>query len=313
MIPVILGVLLIVFLVNRASGDPVAALLGANATEEEYQAERVRLGLDKPVVVQFFDYVKGIVTHFDLGTSFTSRQSVSAEILKRMPTTLLLALLSLLLSSVVGVLFGVICAVNQNGKLDYIVTLLALIAASLPNFWFALMMILVFTVKLNLLPATSLDNWKGWILPSFCMGIGPLSNICRTTRSSMLEVIRQDYIRSAKSKGISSAKVIFKHALKNAMFPIITVFGLMASLSIGGSMVIESVFTIPGIGSYLITAIGQKDYPVIQGTVVVLSMLVCVINLIVDIAYGFADPRIRAGYTGKSKRRNKFKAEEAAV
>ena len=299
MIPVILGVLLIVFIVNRMSGDPVAAILGSDATEEEYAAERARLGLDQPLPLQFFDYVKGIVTRFDLGTSYSSRRPVSEEVLKRFPTTLSLALISLVISSVLGIIFGVICAINQNRKIDYIVTLMALIVSSLPNFWFALMLILLFAVKLGLLPATGLETWRHWILPSVVLGLAPVSNLCRTTRSSMLEVIRQDYIRTAKSKGISGNKVIFKHALKNALFPVITVFGFMASLSIGGQVVVETVFTIPGIGSYMMTAITHKDYPAIQGTVVVLSLMVCCINLIVDIGYGFADPRIRASYSQK--------------
>ena len=296
MIPVVLGVLLIVFVVNRMSGDPIAAILGANATEEQYEAERHKLGLDRPLPVQFFDYIKGVVTRFDLGTSYSSRRPVSEEILKRFPTTLSLALISLVISSVFGIIFGIVCAINQNRKVDYIVTLAALVVSSLPAFWFALMLILLFAVNLGFLPATGLETWRHWVLPSVVLGLAPISNLCRTTRSSMLEVIRQDYIRTAKSKGISDNKVIFKHALKNALFPVITVFGFMASLSIGGQVVVETVFTIPGIGSYMMTAIGTKDFPAIQGTVIVLSLMVCCINLIVDICYGFADPRIRASY-----------------
>lgn len=303
MIPVILGVLLIVFIANRMSGDPAASILGPNASEEAYEQVREELGLNRPVVVQFVSYVKGIVTHGDFGKSYSSGKPVFDEIMSRLPTTLTLALFSLIIATVLGVTFGVFCAVNQNKAGDYVITLLALIAASLPNFWFALMLILLFAVRLRLVPASGLDSWSAWILPSIVMGLSPLANICRTTRSSMLEVIRQDYIRTARSKGISQRDVIFKHALQNAMFPIITVFGLMASLSIGGQMVVENVFTIPGVGSYMMQAIGHKDYPVIQGTVVVLSLIVCIINLFVDIAYGFADPRIRAGYSSKKRKK----------
>lgn len=314
MIPVILGVLLIVFIANRMSGDPAASILGPNASEEAYEQVREELGLNKPMVVQFISYVQGIVTRGDFGKSYSSGKPVFDEIMSRLPTTLTLALFSLIIATVVGVMFGVFCAVNQNKIGDYVITLLALIAASLPNFWFALMLILFFAVRLRLVPASGLDTWSAWILPSVVMGLSPLANICRTTRSSMLEVIRQDYIRTAKSKGISQRDVIFKHALQNAMFPIITVFGLMASLSIGGQMVVENVFTIPGVGSYMMQAIGHKDYPVIQGTVVVLSLIVCIINLFVDIAYGFADPRIRAGYSSKKKKKVVSKiAEEGSV
>ena len=311
MIPVILGVLLIVFIANRMSGDPVASILGGNASEEAYEAMRHQLGLDRPLVVQFLEYLKGIVTRFDLGTSYTSNKPVIREIMARLPITLTLALLSLIVATVLGVVFGVFCAVNQNRMADYIITLLALIAASLPNFWFALMMIQTFAVRLRWLPVSGLDTWQAWILPSLVMGLSPLANICRTTRSSMLEVIRQDYIQTAKSKGVDQRTIIFKHALKNAMFPIITVFGLMASLSIGGQMVVENVFTIPGVGSYMMNAIGLKDYPVVQGTVVVLSLIVCIINLFVDIAYGFADPRIRAGYTSRKKTIGAKQGQEA--
>jgi len=314
MIPVILGVLLIVFIANRMSGDPAASILGPNASEEAYEQVREELGLNKPLVVQFVSYVKGIVTRGDFGKSYSSGKPVFDEIMSRLPTTLTLALFSLIIATVVGVIFGVFCAVNQNKIGDYVITLLALIAASLPNFWFALMLILLFAVRLRLVPASGLDTWSAWILPSIVMGLSPLANITRTTRSSMLEVIRQDYIRTAKSKGISQKDVIFKHALQNAMFPIITVFGLMASLSIGGQMVVENVFTIPGVGSYMMQAIGHKDYPVIQGTVVVLSLIVCIINLFVDIAYGFADPRIRAGYSSKKKKKTvRQTAEEGSV
>lgn len=301
MIPVILGVLLIVFIISRMSGDPVAALLGDGATVEEVAAERHRLGLDRPLPVQFFEYVRGIVTRFDIGVSYTSRRPVSEQVIARFPTTLRLALVSLCISSALGVIFGVLCAVNQNGKVDYILTLAALFFASMPSFWFSLMVILIFAVHLGLLPATGLENWKAWILPSVVLGLGPVSNLCRTTRSSMLEVIRQDYIRTAKSKGISDGKVIFKHALKNALFPVITTFGFMASLSISGQVVVETIFNINGIGSYLMSSIASRDYPVVQGTVVVLSLMICIINLLVDIAYGFADPRVRVAYAQRKK------------
>jgi len=305
MIPVVLGILLIVFAINRMSGDPVAALLGGDATPEQIEAERDRLGLNDPLPVQFFNYVKGIVTRFDLGTSYVSKRPVSEQIVARLPTTLAITMISLLISSLVGITFGVISALNQNTKVDYILTVAALIVASLPTFWFALMLVLIVSVKLGWLPATGLDSFKHWILPCVVSGLGPVSNLCRTTRSSMLEVIRQDYIRTARSKGISENKVIFKHALKNALFPVITVFGIIASFSVGGQVVVESIFSIPGIGAYMMEAILSRDYPVVQGTVLILSFLICVINLLVDIAYGFADPRIRARYTRQKREKRK--------
>lgn len=305
MIPVILGVLIIVFAVSRMSGDPVVGLLGANATEEQYQAERVRLGLDKPIPIQFLNYVKQIVTKFDLGTSYVSRQPVSDEILRRLPVSVGLAVIGLTVALIIGVVFGVLCAVNQNKTIDYVITLFALICCSLPGFWVALMLIIIVAVRFGLLPPSGLDSWKHWILPCTSMALSPLATMSRTTRSSMLEVLRQDYVCTAQSKGISRAKVILKHALKNAIFPVITVFGPMATAMIGGAVVLETVFQIAGVGSYLSNAIFNRDFPAIQGTVFVLSLLVCVVNLLVDIAYGFADPRIRAKYSAGSRVRKK--------
>ena len=307
MIPVILGVLLIVFVVNRMSGDPVAAMLGADATEEQYEAQRIALGLNKPIPVQFFNYVKNIVLHFDLGRSYLTKRPVSQELLTRLPVSLALAVVSLAFALVIGVIFGVLCAINQNSKIDYLITLLALICCSLPGFWVALMLILIVAVHWGLLPPSGLGSFKHWILPCTALALNPIASLTRTTRSSMLEVIRQDYIATAKSKGISSSKIIIKHALKNAMFPIITVFGAISSACVGGAVVLETVFQIPGIGTYLTQAIANRDYPSIQGTVFVLALLVCVINLLVDISYGFADPRIRAKYANTGVRKKKKK------
>lgn len=302
MIPVILGVLVIVFCVARFGGDPVWSLIGADATEEEYQIMYHQLGLDRPYIVQFFDYVLGVVTRFDLGVSYATKLPVLNEVIKRLPISLTLAIISNAISVVLGIVFGILCAINQNSKIDYILTLLSLIAASLPGFWFALMLMLFFSVWLGWLPATGIATWKAWIMPCIAMGMGPIATIARTTRSSMLEVIRQDYIRTARSKGVAEFTVIYKHAFKNAIIPVITVIGAMVNFSIGGAVVIETIFNIPGIGTYMMTGIVSNDYPVIQGTVLVLSLIVCIINLIVDILYGFVDPRIKAKYiTGKKK------------
>lgn len=312
MIPVILGVLLIVFAVSRLSGDPVAYLIGPYAAEEDYEAMREDLGLNRPFFVQYVDYVKGVVTEFDLGQSYLTKKPVTEEIFKRLPTSMTLAFVSLGIATVIGIVFGVIGAVNQNSKFDYLITMLSLVCASLPGFWTGLMLILLFSVGLDLLPATGLESWKGWIMPCIALGLTPIASLCRTTRSSMLEVIRQDYIRTAKSKGISDKRVVFKHALKNAIFPVITVIGTMVSIQVGGAVVVETVFTIPGIGSLLTEAINNKDYPTMQGTVLVLSLIVCVINLLIDIAYGFVDPRIKAKYTQKTTKKPR-KEKEAVV
>ncbi len=310
MIPVVLGVLIIVFAVSRMSGDPVANILGADATEEEYEQTRISLGLDKPLPVQFFNYIKGIVTKFDFGRSYTTNLPVGQDIKEKLPISARLGLSALVIGTIIGVAFGVLCAVNQNSFLDYIITVIAMIMSSMPAFWLALMMMLLFAVKLQILPPTGLDSWKGWVMPTASLALGVVSSLTRTTRSSMLEVIRQDYIRTARSKGVSNRRVIFKHALKNAVFPVITVFGMIASVSVGGSVVVETVFTIPGLGSYMANAITFKDFPVIQGTVFILSLFVCGVNLLVDIAYGFADPRIRAKYTSHNSKKKPKEQEE---
>lgn len=317
MLPVVLGVLFIVFTLNRITpGDPVESLLGTDYTQEQYDSMRIKLGLDDPFFVQFYKYVKGVVTRFDLGTSYETKRPVSAEVLERLPTTIKLGLLAVLLTTAVGITFGVISAVKQYSLLDYAVTSVSLFFAAMPNFWMALVMIVIFSLKLNVVPATGLDTWRHWILPVLAMGLSPIAGVTRTTRSCMLEVIRQDYIRTARAKGLKEGFVIRKHALKNALIPVITVVGMQMSLIVGGSVVVETIFSIPGIGTLMMTAINSRNYPVVQGTVLILSVVVCIMNLLVDIAYAYVDPRIKSQYvsvknTGKRKT-DKHSVEEVA-
>lgn len=315
MIPVLAGVLFIVFTINHfAPGDPVLALLGNSYTQEQYDEKEAELGLDQPFFVQFYRYVKNVVTRFDLGTSYQSKRAVSTELLARFPVTLKLGLIGVCITALIGIPFGIISATHQYSPLDYSVTSVSLFFASMPNFWMALMMILVFSLKLKWFPATGLDDWKGWVLPALALGLSPIASVTRQTRSSMLEVIRQDYIKTARAKGLSEGKVIYKHALKNALIPVVTVIGMQISLIMAGSVIVENIFSIPGVGSLLMSAINNKDYPVIQGTVLMLSACVCVMNLLVDLIYGFIDPRIMAMYSGgKKKAKKEEKAEEKAV
>ena len=304
MIPVLLGVVFIVFTINQLTpGDPVVNILGMNYTEEQYAAKEAELGLDKPFFTQFFLYVKGIVTRFDLGTSYQTKRSVTTEILERFPTTLRLGLLGVLITVVIGLPFGIISATKQYSALDYGVTVVAMFFASMPNFWMAMMMILLFSQKLGWLPASGLGSFAHWILPALAIGLCPIATVTRITRTSMLDVIRQDYIRTARAKGLSERWVIWKHALKNALIPVITVVGMQVGMIMGGSVVIEAIFAIPGLGSLMMTAISNKNYPVIQGSVLFLSISICVVNLLVDLIYGFVDPRIKAQYGTAKKRR----------
>lgn len=295
MIPILLGVIFIVFTINRMTpGDPTLTILGADAQPEEYEALREELGLNDPFFVQFFNYVKGIITKFDLGTSYTTRRSVTNEIIERFPTTLLLGLIGVFITVLIGIPFGVISATKQGSVLDYVVTFVSLFFASMPSFWLALMMMLLFSLKLQWLPASGLDTWLGFIMPCLSLGLSPVATVTRLTRSSMLEVIRQDYIRTARAKGINEHAVIIRHALRNALIPVITNVGIQLGHIMAGSVVIESIFGIAGIGTLMVNAINMKNYPVVQGCVLFLSISVCVINLIVDLVYSVVDPRIKA-------------------
>ena len=302
MIPVLLGVVIVVFTINFLSPvDPVDQLVSADAPIEQREAVRAELGLDKPYIVQLYNYIKGVVTKLDLGTSYTTRNSVLDNILERFPTTFLLAVLAVALATIVGIPLGVLAATKRNSIFDYIATFLALIGASIPSFWLGLMLIIVFALNLGLLPPSGLDSWQSWILPTVSIGVFSIATIMRTTRSSMLEVIRQDYIRTARSKGIAEKKVIFRHALKNALIPVITIVGMQLAFVMGGVIVLEAVFQIPGLGSLLKTAIAQNDYPTIRGSVLFIAFVMSAVNLIVDVIYAFIDPRIKSQYVRKKK------------
>lgn len=316
MIPVLFGVIFIVFMINRLSpGDPVAGILGSSYTQEQYDAKAAELGLDKPVLVQFGQYIVNLVTKLDLGTSYSTGQSVSSEIFGRFPTTVKLGVIGCIITVVLGIPFGIISATKQYSAMDYGVTIFSLIFASMPGFWLALMLIIIFALNLKWVPASMVGHsvtWKAWILPAIAVGLSPVASITRLTRSSMLDVVRQDYIRTARAKGLSEGTVIKKHALKNALIPVITSVGLQLGMLVSGSVVVEAIFSIPGLGTLMTTAISNKDYPVIQGCVVVLATLICVINLCTDIAYGFVDPRIMSEMTGSKKKKGKRSRKEAS-
>jgi len=313
-IPVLLGVLLIVFTISYfAPADPVYSIMGYNISQEQYDAKYEQLGLDDPFFVRFYDYVKGVVTRFDLGTSYQNKRAVSTQIGERLGVTVKLGVIGLAITVVLGIPFGIISATRQNSPLDYSVTILSLFFASMPNFWLALMLVIILSLNLGWLPATGISSWKGWVMPCITLGMTPLAAVTRMTRSSMLEVIRQDYIRTAYSKGLTEREVIWKHAIRNAMIPVITTIGTMASMIFGGSVVIESIFNIPGLGMLMQTAITNADYPVVLGSVLIISFFVCLINLLVDLLYGFLDPRIKALYTTSRKKRAKKTAAEGQV
>ena len=304
-IPTVLGVLFIVFTINYYTpSDPVYATYGMNISPEDYAMKREEMGLNDPFFVQFFNYVKNAV-RLDLGSSYNNKRPVMDQILERAPKTLLLGAIGIAITVVIGILCGIVSATKQGSALDYTLTTISLIIASMPNFWLGLMLIIVFSHMLGWLPATGIKSWTGWILPCITLGLGPLANVMRITRSSMLDVIRQDYIRTARSKGLTERQIIYKHALRNALIPVVTVIGFMLSMIMGGSAVVEGIFSFPGIGAMLMSAVSLADYPLIMGSVLFISLFVCIVNLLVDILYGFIDPRIKAQYVGVKKKKKK--------
>jgi len=293
MLPVLLGVSLIIFTMIRIiPGDPGMVMAGPHATKDQVEQIRAQLGLDKHPVTQYLIFMRNIFQG-DLGTSTRTALPVTHEIMARLPNTLLLALASILIATVLGVLAGIIAGVRQNSKFDYLSMLVALFGLSMPVFWLGLMLMLLFSIKLEWLPAVGAESFKHLILPAITLGANSMAIIARMTRSSMLEVIRLDYIRTARAKGLKENTVISRHALKNALIPVVTVIGLQTGILLGGAVLTEIVFAWPGIGRLLVEAILARDYPVVQGVVLVVASMFIFVNLIVDILYAYLDPRIR--------------------
>ena len=300
LIPVVLGVVLIVFTILRLSpNDPIRTALGDMASQQEVDAMREEMGLNDPFFVQFYNYIKNIVTKFDFGVSYVNRHSVVSEIKDRFPITVELAIFSTLLAGLIGIPFGVISAVKQYGLLDNVTSLFALIFLAMPEFWFALIMIIQFSLNWKVLPASGWYGPKYMILPILATGMGCIAGIMRTTRSNMLEVIRQDYIRTARAKGLSERVVILRHALRNALSPVVTLMGLQFGRQLGGVFVVETIFAIPGLGKMLVDACSLKNIPIVQGGVVFIAVIYGLVNLLVDIIYGLIDPRIASMYKPK--------------
>ena len=313
MIPVFIGVLVIVFTLNFfMPGDPVVDQLPDNYTQEMYDEQAHVMGLDRPYIVQLVDYIWGVFTRFDLGKSYKYNMPVLNMIGRRVWVSVEIGLLGTILVVIIGIPLGVLSALRQNTITDYSITTLSIILASMPGFWLALVAILLFCLKLRLLPASGLESWKHYILPVICNSLMMLASITRMTRSSMLEVIRQDYVRTARSKGLTEREITVHHTLKNALIPVVTTVGGMLGMIIGGSVIIETIFSIPGMGSLLVTAINERDYPLILGITVIISIFTCVMNLIVDLVYSFIDPRIKSQFAGKSLFERKDKKKLAA-
>lgn len=310
-IPVILGVMLIVFFFQSISGDdPVAQLLGAGATEEQREAKREELGLNDPIVVQFGRYVWEFFTTGSLGTSYKSNQPVTQELMARFPVTIKLALISVGLGTLIGIPLGVWAAVKQYTATDSIIISFSVLSQSMPSFWLALLLVSLFAVKLRLVPVSGILDPRGWILPVVVVTFASMAMIIQVTRAAMLETIRQDYIRTAKSKGQAPMNITFNHALRNSMIPILNAVANTLGVQLGGALIVESVFGMPGIGKYAVDAINARNYPAVLGSVVILAITFTVVNLVVDLLYAAVDPRVKTSLVSKGKRRKKT-AEEA--
>lgn len=303
---VLFGVMIFVFAVSRATGDPIVAMFGDGGfTKEQYDQLYHEYGFDRPQIVQFFDYVWDVL-HGDLGTSYATRTKIFDDVMFRFPDSIRIAVFSLLWSIPIGILVGLVAAVKQYSALDYTLTTFAMISSALPSFWTALMLMLIFSLGLKLVPATGLETWKGYILPCIALGLHPMAHTARLTRSTMLEVIRQDYIRTARSKGLTERVVLFKHALQNASIPIVTQVGGNFANIVGGAVVVENIYLIPGLGNYLSEAIMSRDFPAVQGTVLMFAIFVSLVNLLIDIIYAILDPRIKAKYSSTISIKQKF-------
>jgi peptide/nickel transport system permease protein len=292
MIPVVIGVTFVVFFIMQlVPGDPAVLLAGEGASKETVNAIREQLGLNRPLLVQYFDYLLNVFQG-DFGNSLKNSQPVLDEIMVRLPITMELAFFSIIITIVLGMAAGIISAVKPYSLTDTSVMLVALLGISLPSFWFGLMMMYFFSVKLQILPVAGWDSILHVILPALTLGAGGAAIVARMTRSSMLEVIRQDYIRTARAKGLREHVIIYKHALRNALIPVITVVGLQFGALLGGTVLVESIFAINGLGRMIVDAIRMRDLPVVQGGVLAASLIFVIVNLFVDVFYRFFNKRM---------------------
>ncbi|MEH7348769.1 ABC transporter permease [Gottfriedia acidiceleris] len=291
-IPVLLGVSLVVFLIMQmVPGDPATLLAGEGATKQTIEMIRHQLGLDRPVIIQYFDYVVHVLQG-DFGESLRNNRPVLDEIMIRLPITIELALASIFITVVLGMLAGIISATKQYSVADISIMIVALLGISLPSFWFGLMLIYFFSVNLHIFPVAGWGTFKHMVLPALTLGAGGAAIVARMTRSSMLEVVRQDYMRTARAKGLKEHVIIYKHGLKNALIPVITVVGLQFGALLGGTVLTESVFAINGLGRLIVDAIRTRDLPMVQGGVLIASVIFVFMNLAVDILYRYFNKRV---------------------
>ncbi len=298
LIPILIGVAFIIFTIMEFTpGDPAIRILGIEAPREALEQLREQLGLNRPFFTRFFDYIFKIVTQLDFGISWRTKNPVFDDIMPRIPVSVTLAFLGIVFATLIGIPLGVLSAVKQYSPSDNILRVFSTILVAVPTFWLAMLLILLFSSYLALLPSSGVASWKSYIMPVITCG-GPYGcAILRMTRSTMLEEIRQDYVRTARAKGVPNNIITYKHALKNALLPVVTTIGQNFGAILGGSVVAESVFSLPGIGSLVILGIKSKDTPTVIASVLLIAFYFAIIMLVVDLVYAFIDPRIKAKYS----------------
>lgn len=308
LIPILLGVSAIIFALKTVTpGDPARQILGNTATEEQVDAKREELGLNDPVVVQYVNYVLG-VCHGDFGDSYRTGEPVLSEILPRLATSAKITVGAVAIGAIIGVILGIVSALKKYTWVDSLVLVISMFFQSVPEFVVALVLIMIFAVNLHVLPATGIDTAAGYILPMCSIGLASIANYTRITRSSMLEVLGEDYIRTARAKGQTEGNITYHHAMRNAMIPVAQSVGTSFGNSIGGAMVLETVFGVPGVGKYITDSITQRNYPSVLGGALILAMVLVIINLLVDISFVLIDPRLKTTIISGSKKKSPKKA-----
>ncbi|MDY3869129.1 MAG: ABC transporter permease [Pyramidobacter sp.] len=303
MIPIVIGVSFLIFaILDMIPGDPASNILGVGAVQKDIDLLNEQLGYNLPFLQRYFNYMYNAVVHFDLGVSYATKKPVFDEILTRLPVSLTLAFDAIAFSLLFGIPLGVLSAVKQNSLIDRASTGLALLLSSQPAFLIGMILMLIFSLRLRWFPATGAATWRSYIMPMISLGLPYGGRQLRFTRSSMLETIRQDYVRTARAKGAGERLVIWKHAMKNALLPVITVAGTSFGILIGGAIATETLFGLPGLGSFIVAGIKQKDVPVVTGGIIIFAIFFSLVILAVDLSYACVDPRIKAKYAGGGKK-----------
>lgn len=306
LIVILLCVAVLIFVILWfVPGDPAQIILGTGATQADIVRQREIMGLNRPFITQLLDFLSDTFIHLDFGDSYVYATPVISEFATRLPRTLGLGMISMLLNIVIGIPLGVNAAIHRNSFQDQGLLVMAMIFISVPQFWLALMMVMFFSVKMGWLPPYGVGGWQYWIMPVLANSLSGIAGNARQTRSAVLETIRADYVTTARAKGLSERVVIYKHMLPNALIPVVNALGMQLAMVVGGTVVIENVFSFPGIGQYLLTGVNSRDYPVIRGSVLILAAFTAVVTLLVDLFYAYLDPRIKAQYVNYGAKKKK--------